>query len=103
MAAFTLSSSLTPKTLTPSLSHPKPSLPPSSSLSVPQSWSCRNWSSVRSQPRHSFARAALDSDYSSRRSSGGSEQRETIMLPGCDYNHWLIVMEFPKDPAPSRD
>jgi len=25
------------------------------------------------------------------------------MLPGCDYNHWLIVMEFPKDPAPSRD
>lgn len=25
------------------------------------------------------------------------------MLPGCDYNHWLIVMEFPKDPAPSRE
>ncbi|KAG9150150.1 hypothetical protein Leryth_009735 [Lithospermum erythrorhizon] len=25
------------------------------------------------------------------------------MLPGCDYNHWLIVMEFPKDPVPSRE
>lgn len=25
------------------------------------------------------------------------------MLPGCDYNHWLIVMEFPKDPAPTRE
>ncbi|CAI0406994.1 unnamed protein product [Linum tenue] len=25
------------------------------------------------------------------------------MLPGCDYNHWLIVMDFPKDPAPSRE
>uniref|UniRef100_A0A7N1A463 MORF/ORRM1/DAG-like MORF domain-containing protein n=1 Tax=Kalanchoe fedtschenkoi TaxID=63787 RepID=A0A7N1A463_KALFE len=47
-------------------------------------------------------RAAVDSDYSSRRSSN-NEPRETIMLPGCDYNHWLIVMEFPKDPAPTRD
>lgn len=47
-------------------------------------------------------RAATDSDYSSRRSSS-NEQRETIMLPGCDYNHWLIVMEFPKDPAPTRE
>ncbi|XP_057538249.1 multiple organellar RNA editing factor 9, chloroplastic-like [Amaranthus tricolor] len=25
------------------------------------------------------------------------------MLPGCDYNHWLIVMQFPKDPAPTRE
>ncbi|KAL2942341.1 DAG protein chloroplastic, partial [Bienertia sinuspersici] len=25
-----------------------------------------------------------------------------IMLPGCDYNHWLIVIEFLKDPAPTR-
>ncbi|KDP39003.1 hypothetical protein JCGZ_00760 [Jatropha curcas] len=46
--------------------------------------------------------AAYDSDYSSARSSS-NEQRETIMLPGCDYNHWLIVMEFPKDPAPTRE
>ncbi|MBA0687521.1 hypothetical protein Goari_015051, partial [Gossypium aridum] len=46
--------------------------------------------------------AALDSDYSSKRSSS-NETRETIMLPGCDYNHWLIVMEFPKDPAPTRE
>ncbi|RRT37011.1 hypothetical protein BHE74_00054631 [Ensete ventricosum] len=45
---------------------------------------------------------AVDSDYSSRR-GGSSEPRETIMLPGCDYNHWLIVMEFPKDPAPTRE
>jgi hypothetical protein len=33
----------------------------------------------------------------------GGEERETILLPGCDYNHWLIVMEFPKDPAPTRE
>ncbi|XP_073027531.1 DAG protein, chloroplastic-like [Primulina eburnea] len=47
-------------------------------------------------------RALKDGEYSTRRSSGG-EERETIMLPGCDYNHWLIVMEFPKDPAPTRE
>ena len=46
----------------------------------------------------------MDGDFSARRSSSNSnEPRETIMLPGCDYNHWLIVMEFPKDPAPTRE
>ncbi|XP_057957896.1 multiple organellar RNA editing factor 3, mitochondrial [Malania oleifera] len=29
--------------------------------------------------------------------------KETILLDGCDYEHWLIVMEFPKDPAPSAE
>ena len=24
-------------------------------------------------------------------------------LPGCDHNHWLIVVEFPKDPAATRE
>ncbi|XP_074307105.1 multiple organellar RNA editing factor 3, mitochondrial [Silene latifolia] len=27
--------------------------------------------------------------------------KETILLDGCDYEHWLIVMEFPNDPKPS--
>ncbi|KAL3627595.1 hypothetical protein CASFOL_028958 [Castilleja foliolosa] len=47
-------------------------------------------------------KALVDGEYSSKRSNIG-EERETIRLPGCDYNHWLIVMEFPKDPAPTRD
>ena len=29
--------------------------------------------------------------------------KETILLDGCDYEHWLIVMEFPNDPKPSED
>ncbi|KAA8548968.1 hypothetical protein F0562_000652 [Nyssa sinensis] len=29
--------------------------------------------------------------------------KETILLDGCDYEHWLIVMEFPSDPRPSED
>ncbi|CAL5329747.1 unnamed protein product [Camellia sinensis] len=28
---------------------------------------------------------------------------DTILFEGCDYNHWLITMDFPKDPAPSRE
>ncbi|XP_020228927.1 multiple organellar RNA editing factor 3, mitochondrial isoform X2 [Cajanus cajan] len=29
--------------------------------------------------------------------------KETILLDGCDYEHWLIVMEFPDNPKPSDD
>ncbi|KAG6493322.1 hypothetical protein ZIOFF_048304 [Zingiber officinale] len=29
--------------------------------------------------------------------------KETILLDGCDYEHWLIVMEFPHDPKPSEE
>lgn len=28
--------------------------------------------------------------------------KETILLDGCDYEHWLIVMEFNSDPKPSE-
>lgn len=28
--------------------------------------------------------------------------KETILLDGCDYEHWLIVMEF-TDPKPTED
>ncbi|GMH08288.1 hypothetical protein Nepgr_010128 [Nepenthes gracilis] len=29
--------------------------------------------------------------------------KETILLDGCDYEHWLIVMEFTNDPKPSDE
>ncbi|WOH13015.1 hypothetical protein DCAR_0832524 [Daucus carota subsp. sativus] len=29
--------------------------------------------------------------------------KATILLDGCDYEHWLIVMEFTSDPKPSED
>ncbi|XP_073053667.1 multiple organellar RNA editing factor 3, mitochondrial isoform X3 [Primulina eburnea] len=29
--------------------------------------------------------------------------KETILLDGCDYEHWLIVMEFTSDPKPTED
>lgn len=102
-----LSLSLVSKPLTP-ISLAKPSAPtlaltPTPCLRFRYTIPHLNPAAAKSRP---FVRAAaVDGDYSSRRSSGSSsgEPRETIMLPGCDYNHWLIVMEFPKDPAPSRE
>lgn len=101
MAMATAANIFTPKTLLPS---PTPSILPL--LHHLPSRLLRFNSLTRTSARSSSlklsARSATDSDYSSRRSSS-NEQRETIMLPGCDYNHWLIVMEFPKDPAPTRE
>ncbi|XP_050369633.1 DAG protein, chloroplastic [Argentina anserina] len=93
---------LTPKTLIPttprlSLLHVQPSI---SSLGFTSAAAAPPL--TRSVSSKLTVRAVSDSEYSSRRSSN-NEQRETIMLPGCDYNHWLIVMEFPKDPAPTRE
>ncbi|KAJ6791176.1 multiple organellar RNA editing factor 9, chloroplastic [Iris pallida] len=91
------SSTINPRSPTQSVSLP-------TSLLLPFRPRPRRSNSLSSQQKcWRGARAmAVDGDYSSRRSSS-SEPRETIMLPGCDYNHWLIVMEFPKDPAPTRE
>ncbi|EPS69137.1 hypothetical protein M569_05632, partial [Genlisea aurea] len=95
MAAINLS--LPPKTLHPILKLPV--LPISSPSILP----VRRRFHRRQHASHAPAvRALSDGGFSSRRNSGG-EERETIMLPGCDYNHWLIVMEFPKDPTPTRE
>ncbi|CAL5345888.1 unnamed protein product [Camellia sinensis] len=79
-------------------------LNPTTTLLLTHSGPFRSWAGPHSNPTLSRTRtrAALDGDYSSKRSSS-NDPRETLMLPGCDYNHWLIVMEFPKDPAPTRE
>ncbi|KAI9105193.1 hypothetical protein K1719_022722 [Acacia pycnantha] len=93
--------SFSPKTLTLH-SHPKTSsLIFNTVTGLRFGWNPPDSSTTRIRTR-TLIRAAVDGEYSAKRSSSG-EQRETIMLPGCDYNHWLIVMEFPKDPAPTRE
>ncbi|GER27211.1 plastid developmental protein DAG [Striga asiatica] len=98
----TLNLSILPKTLTPNSKTLTPLLSFSSSSSL---------SFVHRAPAHPAktrlanfreVKVVADGEYSAKR-GGGGEERETIMLPGCDYNHWLIVMEFPKDPAPTRE
>ncbi|KAL0655437.1 hypothetical protein Bca4012_076021 [Brassica carinata] len=62
-------------------------------LRVPEYWNplLRSISTAGSRRLVEIVKSAtVDSDYSSRRSSS-YEERETIVLPGCDYNHWLIV------------
>ncbi|GJV17898.1 multiple organellar RNA editing factor 1, mitochondrial [Tanacetum coccineum] len=34
---------------------------------------------------------------------GDQISADTILFEGCDYNHWLITMEFPKDPKPTPE
>ncbi|MQL71165.1 hypothetical protein Taro_003441 [Colocasia esculenta] len=55
------------------------------------------------QQRRSFQSSLPSSD----RRSGVVDDRkidpDEILFEGCDYNHWLITMEFPKDPKPTPE
>ncbi|XP_059292841.1 DAG protein, chloroplastic [Lycium ferocissimum] len=100
MAALNLAS--LSKTLNPNSQFQNLPKTPSFLLSLSYPFVTTSISSIRpgKSSRIPVVRAISDGEYSSKRSS---DERETIMLPGCDYNHWLIVMEFPKDPAPTRE
>ncbi|KAK8941978.1 hypothetical protein KSP40_PGU021717 [Platanthera guangdongensis] len=37
------------------------------------------------------------------REPGSKIPEDEILFEGCDYNHWLITMDFPKDPKPSPE
>ncbi|CAN0880759.1 Multiple organellar RNA editing factor 1, mitochondrial [Linum grandiflorum] len=34
---------------------------------------------------------------------GDEITEDTVLFEGCDFNHWLITVDFPKDPAPSPE
>ncbi|PKA66354.1 DAG protein, chloroplastic [Apostasia shenzhenica] len=60
----------------------------------------RGFSQIQSSSFHS---SILCSD---RRNDGGQESKigpDEILFEGCDYNHWLITMDFPKDPKPTPE
>jgi len=99
----TLNLSLFPKTLKPPTSTPiflSPSHFPLTTTSVSHSWTRLDLNFTRH--RSLVLRATVDGNPAAKQRSS-NEPKETIMLPGCDFNHWLIVMEFPKDPAPTRE
>lgn len=85
--------------------------PPSPSSSSPH---CSNKpSSVQYQLRRASEfmlfqsrafRGSTTSLLAARGFEGGDEiGPDTILFEGCDYNHWLIVMDFPKDNKPSSE
>ncbi|KAJ8767871.1 hypothetical protein K2173_020811 [Erythroxylum novogranatense] len=34
---------------------------------------------------------------------GDEITEDTVLFEGCDFNHWLITMDFPKDPKPTPE
>lgn len=108
-AADLSSSSLRGRSLFPAIAAvcaPPPSLPifdlSTASSSSPQfrNLTLRPYALIQSL---SFRASAPFFD---RRSDGGEDKKfgpDDILFEGCDYNHWLITMDFPKDPAPTRE
>ncbi|KAK9911691.1 hypothetical protein M0R45_035586 [Rubus argutus] len=80
--------------------------------SVPRSSPSSSSSIVQSPPQQSRtlrfqSRSFRSSSFSLARptSTYGSNNHDeigpdTILFEGCDYNHWLIVMDFPRDNKP---
>ncbi|GKC21900.1 multiple organellar RNA editing factor 1, mitochondrial-like protein [Tanacetum coccineum] len=50
-----------------------------------------------------FSTRAGFSNNNSNDFDGDQISADTILFEGCDYNHWLITMEFPKDPKPTPE
>ncbi|KAL5982618.1 hypothetical protein ACLOJK_016692 [Asimina triloba] len=66
--------------------------------------------SPHSLPPHSSLIQSLSFRFSSlsssRRPNDADNEKispDEILFPGCDYNHWLITMDFPKDPKPTPE
>ncbi|KAL6530678.1 hypothetical protein OROGR_014538 [Orobanche gracilis] len=61
----------------------------------------------QSPPQFQSTRAFRSSPISllSTRPSSSNDEigPDTILFEGCDYNHWLFVMDFPKDNKPSPE
>uniref|UniRef100_A0A1D1Y761 DAG protein, chloroplastic n=1 Tax=Anthurium amnicola TaxID=1678845 RepID=A0A1D1Y761_9ARAE len=90
--------SSSPSAAVPTALNPRSSIAPRAPLRTPFRLPSCLVSRRQPAPARPSVRAMRNSGVSS-----SNEPRETILLPGCDYNHWLIVMEFPKDPAPTRE
>ncbi|XP_058097278.1 multiple organellar RNA editing factor 1, mitochondrial [Magnolia sinica] len=54
-------------------------------------------------PCRSFRSSSLSSSSRSHDTDDGKISPDTILFEGCDYNHWLITMDFPKDPKPTPE
>ncbi|XP_040384988.1 multiple organellar RNA editing factor 1, mitochondrial [Oryza brachyantha] len=76
-------------------------LAPSAALPVSRPWLPAGAGAGAAGFRSSAAAAARGEDYG-RRDMDDKISPDEILFEGCDYNHWLITMEFP-DPKPTRE
>ena len=91
------------KTLTPLLGHRTPISRVWAPLAVEGSGVLRLLPATNLQSR-SFRSSPIW--LSSSRSFNNQKEEigpDTILFEGCDYNHWLITMDFPKDPKPTPE
>ncbi|GMY05128.1 multiple organellar RNA editing factor 1, mitochondrial isoform X2 [Fagus crenata] len=59
-------------------------------------------------PSHPFRSTTIAlysarSTYNNNNNNNNEIGPDTILFEGCDYNHWLIVMDFPKDNRPAPE
>lgn len=54
-------------------------------------------------PSLSFRSSSVSSSSRFNDNDDGKISPDTILFEGCDYNHWLITMDFPKDPKPTPE
>ncbi|THU56111.1 hypothetical protein C4D60_Mb11t13810 [Musa balbisiana] len=75
------------------------SRPPPSMLPTRLPLRCRgsSWPVTRRLPAPDTPRSTT------RPRTGATARQRILLLDGCDYEYWLIVMEFPEDPKPSED
>ncbi|XP_062187765.1 DAG protein, chloroplastic-like [Phragmites australis] len=102
LVAISTSSPLLRPVASASISRPLP-LAPFVPLSLPRPWLLPG----AAAGLRSAAAAAAAAAAARRMCYGGVVQgikisRDEILFGGCDYNHWLITMQFP-DPKPSRE
>ncbi|KAK9082730.1 hypothetical protein Scep_029201 [Stephania cephalantha] len=58
---------------------------------------------VQSHWFRSTSLASSSRSYNNNNNDDDKISPDTILFEGCDYNHWLITMEFPKDPKPTAE
>ncbi|XP_076906765.1 uncharacterized protein LOC143562995 [Bidens hawaiensis] len=84
--------SITPPISSPSTTHQNPS------------WHDVTRSKHNSHPFQFISSRAMSSRSRYNDDMDGDQiSPDAILFEGCDYNHWLITMDFPKDPKPSPE
>ena len=101
LSSFSSAAAASPKTLiTPS---PPPSLSFLRRLRAPPCFSLLLHDSLSPAFKSFSARAARSSLSDPNPNYSNRPPKETILLDGCDFEHWLIVVEPPKEDATRDD